>query len=165
MKNKQGALLLAVILAAPAFAFADDIPGHSTGASKYVTFSEGFTGEQNLRGNSAQCNFLLGAPKENGLSTSSIKSSELGSGGVSSGNSVRLVDFSGDSGASPDKDKGKGKGKQGGGSGDVNGTTSGNGGPSPLIVVSEPGSQSLLLFGLGGLGMLAFRRKTFTNAI
>ena len=176
MKSKQGTLLLAVILAAPAFAFADNIPGHSTGANKYVTFSEGFTSQQNLPRGSAECNLLFGVPKENRLSTSSIvgssssanpmgeKGPELGSGEASSGNSVHLVDFSGNNGASSDKDKKKGKGKQNGGSGDGNGTTPSNGDPSPLIAVAEPGSQTLLFFGLAGVGMLFCGRKVLSNA-
>jgi len=178
MKHKNAAWFLAFTLAAAAPLFADTIPGHSRGGSKYVTFSEGFTSQQNGQGASAECNFLLGAPKENKLSTSSFagsspsalamgeKGSQLGSGGASTGNSVNLVDFSGNNGASSDnKGKGKGKGKQGGGSGNGSGTTSGNGAPAPTIAVAEPGSQSLLLFGLAGLGMLVFRRKTFTGAV
>lgn len=177
MRNKQQILLLAFLFAA-APAFADSTSGHAKGGSTNVSFSEGFISQQDSSGNSAQCNFLFGAPKENGLSASSIigsSSSAIGkgekgsdfSGGASSENSVRLVDFSGNNSDSSDKDKGrgKGKGKQGGGSGDGNGPTSGNGDPSPLIVVAEPGSQSLLLTGLAGLGMLFFRRKTFSNAI
>lgn len=178
MKSRQGTLLLAVILAAPAFAFADNIPGHSMGANKYVTFSEGFTSQQNLPRGSAECNLLFGVPKENGLSTSSIvgssssvnamgeKGSVLGTGGASSGNSVNLVDFSGNIGASFDNDKGKGKGKgkQSGNSGNGNGSTSGSGDPSPSVVVAEPGSQTLLLYGLAGVALVFYRRKVLTNA-
>lgn len=178
LRNKQQILLLAFLFAA-APAFADSTSGHAKGGSTNVSFSEGFISQQDSSGNSARCNFLFGAPKENGLSASSVigssssaigrgeKGSDLDSGGASSENSVRLVDFGGNGSDSSDKDKGKGKGKgkQGGGSGDGNGPTSGNGGPSPLIVVAEPGSQSLLLTGLAGLGMLFFRRKTFSNAI
>jgi hypothetical protein len=179
LKNKQAALLLAVILAVPAFAFADHIPGHSTGANKYVTFSEGFTSQQNSKGSSAECNFLLGAPRENALSTSSIagsfataivkgeKGSELGSDGALNGNSLNLVDFSGNNGVSPDSDKGKdkGKGKQNGGSGGGNGTAAGIGGSAPLVSVPEPSSQTLLLVGLAGLGMGFFWRRTVAIAI
>ena len=177
MKYKTAASFLALTLAAAAPLFADTIPGHSRGGSKYVTFSEGFTSQQNGQGASAECNFLLGAPKLSALSTSSFvgsssnglamgeKGSALGSGGAPSGNSINVINFSGNNGASSDKGKGKGKGKQGGGSGNGNGTTAGNGAPAPLIAVAEPGTQSLLLFGLAGLGMLGFRRKSFTNAI
>jgi len=179
MKYKNAASFLALTLAAAVPLFADAIPGHSRGGNKYVTFSEGFTSQQNGQGASAECNFLLGAPKENGLSTSSFagtsssviakgeKGSELGSGGASSGNSVNLVDFSGNNGTSSDKDKGKGKGKgkQGGGSGGGNGTAAGNGGSAPLVAVPEPSSQTLLLVGLAGLGMGFFRRRTLTIAI
>jgi len=178
MKCKNTVWFLAFTLVAAAPLFADTIPGHSRNGSRFVTFSEGFTSQQNSRGGSAECNFLLGAPKENGLSTSSFagssssalamgeKGSELGSGGASTGNSVHLVDFSGNNGASSDdKGKGKGKGKQGGGSANGNGTTSGSSAPVPLIAVPEPGSQSLLLFGLAGFGLVYYRRKTLTIAI
>lgn len=178
MKSKQRTLLLAVMLAAPSFAFADSIPGHSAGAYKYVTFSEGFTSEQKSPGVSAECNFLFNAPKEIGLSTNSIVSSSsseiamreegsvLGAGGEASGNSVNLVDFNGNNGASSDDDKGKGKGKgkQGGGSSNGNGATSGSGAPSPSVLVAEPGSQTLLLFGLAGAALVFYRRKVLTNA-
>ena len=174
MTNKQGILLLAFCFAA-APAFADSTSGHSKGGNANVSFSEGFFSQQDSSRSSAQCNLLFGAPKENGLSTSSVmsssssafamgeKGSELAGGGVSSEDSVKLVDFSGNNGASSDKDKGKSKGKQGGGSGGGNGTTSGNGDPSPLIAVSEPGSRSLLLLGLAGVGMLFYRGKTLTK--
>lgn len=171
MQYKNAASFLAITLAAAVPLFADSFPGHSRGGSKYVTFSEGFTSQQNSQGGAAECNFLIGAPKENGLSASSLvmgeKGSGLGSGGASTGNSVHLVDFSGNNGTSADKDKGKGKGKgkQNGGSGGGNGTAAGNGGSAPLVSVPEPSSQTLLLFGLAGLGMLVFRRKAFTSAI
>jgi hypothetical protein len=165
MKYKNAASLLAITLAAAVPLFADGIRG----GSKYVTFSEGFTSQQSGQGASAECNFLLGATKENGLSTSATamgeKGSTLGSSPAPSGNSINLVNFNGNDGASSDKDKGKGKGKPGGGSGNGNGTTPGNGAPSPVIAVTEPGSRSLLLFGLACLAMLVFRRKTFTIAV
>jgi len=164
-------LLLAVILAAPAFAFADNIPGHSKSGNNYVAFSEGLTDQQDSQGNSARCNFLLSSIKENGSETSSFAKDEKGanlgtylSTGVdSNAHPVTLVDFGANQGASSDKDKGKGK--RGGGAGNENGTTSGSGAPSPLIAVAEPGSQTLLLFGLAGLGVLFYRRKTLTSAI
>ena len=171
MKPKQAPLLLAVILAAPAFAFADNIPGHSKSGNNYVAFSEGLTDQQDSQGNSARCNFLLSSIKENGSETSSFAKDEKGanlgtylSTGVdSNAHPVTLVDFGANQGASSDKDKGKGK--RGGGAGNENGTTSGSGAPSPLIAVAEPGSQTLLLFGLAGLGVLFYRRKTLTSAI
>lgn len=179
MKNKQGTLLLAVILAAPAFAFADNIPGHSKTGNNYVSFSEGLIDQGNSQGNSAKCNFLLGASGEKGLSATTVarsfssetdkgeKSSMSAVGSAPEENFVNLVDFAGNNRVSQDtdKDKSKGKGKHAGGSGNGNGPTSGSGTSSPVIAVGEPGSQSLLLFGLAGLGMLVFRRKTFTNAI
>jgi hypothetical protein len=171
LKPKQAPLLLAVILAAPAFAFADNIPGHSKSGNNYVAFSEGLTDQQDSQGNSARCNFLLSSIKENGSETSSFAKDEKGanlgtylSTGVdSNAHPVTLVDFGANQGASSDKDKGKGK--RGGGAGNENGTTSGSGAPSPLIAVAEPGSQTLLLFGLAGLGVLFYRRKTLTSAI
>ena len=173
MKPKQASLLLAVILAAPAFAFADNIPGHSKSGNNYVAFSEGLTDQQDSQGNSARCNFLLSSIKENGSEANSFARDEKGanlgtylSTGVdSNAHPVTLVDFGANQGASSDKGKGKGKGKQGGGAGNENGTTSGSGAPSPLIAVAEPGSQTLLLFGLAVLGVLFYRRKTLTIAI
>jgi hypothetical protein len=175
LTNKQAPLLLTLILAAPAFAFADNIPGHSKSGNNYVAFSEGLTDQQDSQGNSARCNFLLSSIKENGSETSSFAKDEKGanlgtylSTGVdSSAHPVTLVDFGANQGASSDKDKGKGKGKgkQGGGAGNENGTASASGAPSPLIAVVEPGSQTLLLFGLAGLGVLFYRPKTLTIAI
>ena len=175
MKPKQAPLLLAVILAAPAFAFADNIPGHSKSGNNYVAFSEGLTDQQDSQGNSARCNFLLSSIKENGSETSSFArdeksanfASHLSTGVDSNALPVTLVDFGPDQGASSDNDKGKdkAKGKQGEGSGNGNGTTSANSASSPDIAVAEPGSQPLLLFGLAGVGMLFYHRKTLTKAI
>lgn len=178
MKNKQAPLLLAVILAAPAFAFADNIPGHSKTGNNYVTFSEGLTDPQDSPGNSARCNFLWGSVKENEAKTLSIshasfsefaradKGSSLGAllntGMESDSQHVRLVDFGGNQ---ADKDKGKGRGKRHGGDGNGNGSGGGSGDPSPAVAVAEPGSQTLLLLGLAGLSMAFIRRRTLTNAI
>ena len=176
MKKKQEAFLLAVILAAPAFAFADDISGHSKGGNKYVTLSEGMTGQQDLQESSARCNFLFSVPKENGVQTTSIAGaslSEIAKGdkgsnlsGMGSGNQPATLLTSGaNEGASSGNGKGKGHGKQNGGVGDGNGTAPGSGGVSSTVPIAEPASQTLLLFGLAGLGMLSYRRKTLTNAI
>jgi hypothetical protein len=173
LKNKQAPLLLTLILAVPAFAFADNIPGHSKTGSNYVSFSEGLTDQQDSQSNSARCNLLLSAIKENGSATISFAGDEkaanlgafLSTGVGSNAHPITLVDFGADQGASSDNDKGKGKGKQGGGSGNGNGSPSGNGAPSPLIAVAEPGSQSLLLFGLAGVGVLFYRRKILTIAM
>jgi hypothetical protein len=166
MKYKNVASFLAFTLAAAAPVFADTFPGHAKGGSKYVTFSEGFTSQQNSQSGAAECNFLLGAPKENGLSISTIAGSSS-SGLAASGDSVRIIDFKGNQGTSSDKDKGKGKdkGKQGGGAGGGNGTRGGNGGSGSVVYVSEPGSQLLLLIGLAGFGLVFYRRKILTTAV
>jgi len=164
MKNKRGILLLAVTFAVAAPAFADNVPGHSKGGSNYVTFSEGFAAEQNSHGNSAQCNFLSGSSKEHQLSTGSVAGESVS--GIAAGeNFVRAFDFGGNEGDSSDKDKGKGKGKHEGESGDGNGSGVGSGVLAPLVSVPEPGLQSLVLFGLAGLGIVSYRRKSLPSAL
>jgi hypothetical protein len=183
LKNQQATLLLAVILAAPAFALADNIPGHSRSRNTYVAFSEGFSEQQGPQSGSARCNFLLSSMKRNGVETNFFarasfsefaKSDKDANSGAPPNTGVdldsdhiKLGDFGGNQGASsdPDKDHGKASGNDNGGDGDNDGKGSGNGTPHPEISVAEPGSQTLLLFGLAGLGMLFYRRKTLTNAI
>jgi hypothetical protein len=183
MQNPRATLLLAVILAAPAFALADTIPGHSKNGNNYVTFSEGFTEQQDLQGSSARCNFLLGSIKENRWNTKSIphgsfsefakgdKSSNfaaLPNAGVESDSrEVNLVDFrgNGNKNSSFGRDKGKGRGKHSGGDGEGNSSGTGSGTPLPVVSVAEPASQTLLLFGFAGLGLVFYRRKILTNAI
>ena len=176
MKHIQGTLLLALMLATAAPAFADTIPGHSKGGNSYVSFSEGFAAQQDSQSSSARCNFFLGSVREIGSQTSSMagassgeiakgeKDSErgaslgasLGSAGLGSdGHSVKLIDFGAGQGASSEKEKNKNKDRtHNGGDGEGNGTGSGSGVLSSTIPVAEPGSQTLLLFGLAGLGML-----------
>ena len=173
MKSRRAPLLLAVILAAPAFAFADNIPGHSKGGNNYVAFSEGLTDLQDSQANSARCNFLLSAIKENPSSASSFARDEKGANlGTSlsavpdsNAHPVKLIDFGPNQGGSSDNDKGKVRGKHPGGDGDGNSSGDVSGASSPSIVIAEPGSQLLLLFGLAALGMLFYRRKTLTIAI
>jgi hypothetical protein len=160
LKNQQATLLLALILAAPVFALADHIPGHSRTGNNYVSFSEGFADQQDSQDNSARCNFLLSSIKENESGTISFakgeKATNLGSylsaGMGSNTQPVKLIDFGASQGASSDNDKGKGPVKHHGGDGDGNGSVGASGAPSPLIV-AEPGSQSLLLFGLAAVAM------------
>jgi PEP-CTERM motif len=173
LKTRQAPLLLAVILAAPAFAFADNIPGHSRTGNNYVSFSEGLMDQQDSQGSSARCNFLLSSIKENGSKSISFgkdaKDANLGTylstGMGSNAHPVQLVDFGADQGASSDKDKGKDPVKHHGGDGDGNGSGVGSAAPSSVIGVAEPGSESLLLFGLAAVGMLFYRRRTLMEAI
>jgi hypothetical protein len=184
LKNKQGTMLLVVVLAAAAPAFADSIPGHSRSGNNYVAFSEGLTDQRDLQGNSARCNFLISSIKEEGSKTSSFapasfsefaKGANLGTylstGLRSDMPPPKVVDFGGNQGASSDNNNGKGKGKHngtdgdGGGNGNGNGTGVGSGTPEPLIPIAEPGSQTLVLSGLAGLGLLFYRRKSLTSAV
>jgi len=183
MKSQHTPLLLALILTAPALAFADNIPGHSRSGNDYVTFSEGFTEQQDLQSSSARCNFLLGSIKESGSNTNSIphasfsefargdKGSNFGAApnaGVESGSrEANLVDFRGNGNKSSSfgRDKGKGHGKHGGGDGDGNSSGTGSGIPLPVVSVAEPGARTLLLFGFAGLGLFFYRRKRLTAAI
>lgn len=180
MNNPRATAFLTIILIAPAIAFADDISGRSRGVSKNITFTDELTDQQDLKGNSARCNFLLGSRAENGSQTSSIAAASLsglakgeqdselgmslGATKTSDAHSPKLVDFGLNPGGSSDKDKGKGKGKY---NGTDNGGNAGvgNSAPSPLIAVPEPGAQTLLLVGLAGFGVVFYRRKTLTNAI
>lgn len=174
MINKQGILILAVILFSPTFALADNIPGHFKGGNKYVTLSEGFTDQEDLQNGSARCNLLFSLPKENGLQTTSIGGAslseiakgangpdldmQLSTGMDSDSRRVKGVDFDANQSASSEKEKGKGWGKRN--AGDGNGIGVGSVVPSPLSSVAEPELQTLLLFGLTGLGMVYYRRKT-----
>jgi len=173
--NKQEILILAAILFSPAFALADNSP------AKYVSLSDGFTDQQDWQNSSARCNFMFSLPKETGLQTNSIGGaslSEIAQGAnrpdlgtqLSTGMDPdsrpgKWVDFDANQGASSEKEKGKGRGKHNAGDGNGNGIGVGVGGvvSSPLSSVPEPGSQTLLLFGLIGLGIYC-RRKTLRNA-
>ncbi|HXJ10877.1 MAG TPA: hypothetical protein VNH19_01285 [Candidatus Limnocylindrales bacterium] len=166
MKNPRATVFLAIILIAPAIAAADNISGRSKSGSNHLTFSDGLTDEQDLQGNAARCNFLLGSTAENGSRAGSIAAATLS--GLAKGpdaHSPTLVDFGLKPGASSDKDKGKGKGKHNGPDNGGNGPGLGNGAPAPLVAVPEPRSQTLLLVGLAGFGMAFYRRRTLTNAI
>jgi hypothetical protein len=183
LKNHQATLLFAVILAAPAFASADNISAHSRSGNSLVSFSEGLTDQQDLKGNSARCNFLVSSIKEEGSKSSSFapasfsefakgeKGANLGAylstGMDSDVRPPRLVDFGGNQGASSEINNGKSKGKHNGtdGDGNDNGTGAGSGAPEPLIPVPEPASQTLVLFGMAGVGLFLYRRKLLLNAI
>jgi hypothetical protein len=146
LKNQKATLLLAVILAAPAFAAADTVTAPPKGANNSVNFSEGSARDQNLRSS---------------LGTLSNVGSATGA------RTANLIDFrdNGSKSSSFGRDKAKGRGNH---PGDGDGTTTGTGSgdPAPTTAsVAEPGSQTLLLVGLAGLGMIFFRRYTLRNAI
>jgi len=174
-------LLLAVTLAAPAFALADNIPGHSRSGNAYVAFSEGFSEQQGPQSGSARCNFLLISIKKNAVETNSFArasfsefaKSDKSANFVAPVNTtvesdsdhIKLVNLSGNQGASSDKDHGTAAGSHSSADGDSNEEGSGGGAPAPDISVAEPASQTFLLFGLAAVGILLYRRKTLTNAI
>jgi len=181
LKNHQATLLFAVILAAPAFASADNISAHSRSGNSFVSFSEGLADQQDLKGSSARCNFLVSSIKEEGSKVTSFapasfsefakgeKGANLGAylstGMGSDTHSIKLVDFGDNQGVSSDNNNGKGKRNGTDGDGNGNGTRVGSGAPSPLFAVAEPGSQSVLLLGLAAVGMFFYRRKSLKNAI
>jgi hypothetical protein len=181
VNNKQGTLLLAFILGTPAFAFADTIPSHVMGDERPVTLVEGFTDHMDVQASLARPNTLLTSVEENRPRLfASSGASESGKAkddkGVDLGKllsvengfenqSIKLVDFHVDQGAFFERDKGKIHGKHNGNTGDGDGDSNGNGASGSVVSVAEPGSQTLLLFGLAGLGMIFYRRNYLRNAI
>ncbi len=187
MKHKQGTLFFAAILLTAAPAFADFIPANTTGGDGDASLAEGFSDQPNLQDGSLRRSSLLISMDKAGLRINTIagvsltdfatggKNSDLGklvNSAIGSENrTVKAVDFDTNQGASFDSKKVKLRGKHsfGNGDGDGNGdgNTGGNGGSSsaPVTSVPEPASQTLVLFGLTGLGMLFYRRNTLRNAI
>ena len=156
MNYKHGTLCLAFMLATSAPAFANSVSGHSKDANKYVTFSEDFLGQQDSRGNAAKCNFLSGSPNEAGSQKGSFSAASFSglTSGESATHTLKLIDFGSSLGSSTDKDNAKDEGKRNGKDKDGGGSGAGGSTPSPLIAIPEPGSQSLLLFGLASFGLV-----------
>lgn len=149
MKNKQSTLLLAVFLSISAPVFADSIPAHLEGMGKHFALAEGFTEQRDFQGSFARHNTLLSSVEEDGARTIAI--------------SGALYEFLFYQGVSSEGEKVRIHGDFGNG----NGNSNGNGGnvPLPAVSVAEPGSQTLLLFGLTGLGMFFYPRNYLRDAI
>ncbi len=153
MKNKQGTLVLAVFLSIAAPAFADGISAHLGGPEKHFVLAEGFAGQQDFQDSFARHNTLMGSVEENEARSIAI--------------SGALVGFHVNQGVSSEGDKVKIHEKHHGDFGYGNGNSNGNGGSASAsaVAVAEPGSQTLLLFGLTGLGMFFYRRNYLRDAI
>lgn len=191
MKNKPATFVLVVILSSAAPAFADHIPARSSAEDKDVTLAKSFSGTQNFQDISVRRDSRIDTVKGNrsrisptaGASLSDSAKGEKGSAlgtfsstGMGSENAgINVVNFDVNQGASFEKEKIKLRGKHNGGDGNDGGNSGVNGGSNgggndgsasgPVLSISEPGSRTLLLFGLAGLGMIFYRRNTLRNAI
>lgn len=181
MNNKQGILLLLAILGTPVFAFADTIPSHVMDDERLVTRLDGFTDDVDFHGSLAGHDTSLASLEENGpriFASSGASESRTAKDdrGVDPGKllgvendienlPIQLVDFQADQGVFFQRDKRKIHGKHNGNTGDGDGDRNGNGASGSVASVAEPGSQTLLLFGLAGLGMIFYRRTYVRNAV
>ena len=174
MKQARGLFFLAVILSTAAPGFADQIPADRMDRDRGSVSMQGLFHEKALQDVSALRHFGLNALKEDEFQIESIpyvRMSDLTKDGriailvthVSSGpgsndRQVRLfdIDSRGDRFGRNEK---KAHRKH-------NGRDRGDGdGPVSIVATPEPGSRTLLLFGLTGLGMVFYRRNWLRNAI
>ena len=175
MKQVRGSFFLAVILSTAAPCFADQIPVDRMDGDRGSVSTQGLLHEKALQEASALRHFGPSAFKEDEfqnrfnpyfrMSDSSkdggiaILATKIGSRLGSNNHQVSWFDIDSRPGDSFEGNDEKGQRKVNGEAGDE-----GDGRVS-LVAVPEPGSLTLLLFGLTGLGMVFYRRKWQQNAI
>ena len=175
MKQARGSFFLAVILSTAAPGFADQIPADRMDEDRGSVSMQRLFHERALQEVSALRHFGLSALKEDEFRIESnryvrmsdfskdggiaIVAVQVGSGPGSSNRQVSLFDvdsrYSDSFGRNEEKAHRKLNWK-GGDDGD---------GRVSLVAIPEPGSRTLLLFGLTGLGMVFYRRNWLRNAI
>ena len=175
MKQIRGSFFLAVILSTAAPGFADQIAVDRTDGDRGSVSTQARFHEEALQDVSALRHFGLSALKEGEFQIEfdpdirmsdfskdgriAILTSQVSSGPSTGDRQVMLFDVDSRYGDSFGRNEEEGHRKYNG-----RGEDDGDGRVS-LVAIPEPGSRTLLLFGLTGLGMMAYRRNSLKNAI
>ena len=169
MKHRHGSFFLAVVLSTAAPAFADKIPVNLTEGDRGAVSMQGSPDKNALKDASASRTFGLSAFKEDASRIKlnpAVRMSDFSKDGKISdlaallnsapglnNHRASLFDLGSKHGVSFGRDDEKARGKH-------NGRDRDDGdGPLSVVAIPEPGSLTLLLFGLAVLGMIVFRRN------
>lgn len=177
MEHRHGSFLLAVVLSTAAPAFADRIPADFRDGDRGSVSMQGFPHKRALQDASVARNFGLSTFKEDEFRiefSPAVRMSDfrkdgkisdvgalLNSGPGSDNRQMSLFDLGSKHGDSFGRDNEQGRWKHNENERDWDDGD----GPRCVVATPEPGSQTLLLFGLAGLGMIMFRRNALKNAI